>query len=158
MFVAEESPPYRNEISLHVWQKLAPLMPRAKGNVEKDEDDQRFLNGVFWVLRTGASWRDLPTEYGKWNSVYQRFKRWREKGVWEKVLEVLINEPDYEWLMFDIGQTHSRASGVGGMRTRGEREYATSNVRYLFPWMQMVCRSEYLAQWLPRQITKKMYY
>ena len=53
---------------------------------------------MFWVLRTGAPWRDLPPDYGKWGTVHQRFIRWRRKGVWEKLPEILIAEPDYHAL------------------------------------------------------------
>lgn len=158
MFVAEEPLPYHDEIGAYIWKKLEPLMPKTKSAEDKSEDNCRFLNGVFWILRTGAAWRELPPEYGKWNSVYRRFKRWREKGIWEKVLEVLINEPEYGWLMVDVRQTRFRATGTGGVEVWGERERATSNTRYIFPWMQMVCRSEYLAQWLPRQIAQKLSY
>ena len=69
------------------------------GGVAKD--NRLFINAVFWILRTGALWRDLPPEYGKWGTVYQRFNRWRDKRIWEKLLEILIDDPDFEWLMID---------------------------------------------------------
>ena len=68
-------------------------------------------------MRTGAPWRDLPPEYGKWNTVYRRFNRWKKSGVWEKILEKLIDDPDYEWLMIDAShiKVHPDAAGaVGG--------------------------------------------
>lgn len=80
------------------------------------QDNRRFINAVFWVLRTGAPWRDLPPDYGKWGSVHQRFIRWRRKGVWEKLLEILVDEPDYEWLMIDAShiRVHPHAAGAKG--------------------------------------------
>ena len=68
----------RHDINDRMWAVLEPLLPGQRGQWGGiAEDNRRFLNGVFWVLRTGAPWRDLPPQYGKWNSVYQRFRRWR---------------------------------------------------------------------------------
>ena len=90
------------------------------------QDNRRFINGVFWILRTGAPWRDLPPFYGKWGTVYQRFRRWRDKGIWEKLLEILVDEPDFEWLMIDAShcKVHPHAAGARGgnqdmSRTKG---------------------------------------
>ena len=91
---------HRHDISDKVWSLLKPHLPGQRGQWGGiAQDNRRFINAVFWVLRTGAPWRDLPPDYGKWGSVHQRFIRWRRKGVWEKLLEILIDEPDYEWLM-----------------------------------------------------------
>ena len=62
-------------------------------------DNRQFTNGVFWILRTGAPWHDLPVEYGDWKNTHRRFCRWRDKGEWERLLELLVHEPDFEWLM-----------------------------------------------------------
>ena len=81
---------------------LEPHLPGQRGQWGGiAQDNRRFINAVFWVLRTGLPWHDLPPDYGKWGSVHQRFIRWRRKGVWEKLLEILMDEPDYEWLMID---------------------------------------------------------
>ena len=93
---------HRHDISDAAWELIAPYLPGQRGQwggIAKD--NRRFINAVFWVLRTGAPWRDLPPDYGKWGTVHQRFIRWRRKGTWEKLLEILIDEPDFEWLMID---------------------------------------------------------
>ena len=91
---------HRHDISDNVWTLLEPHLPGRRGQWGGiAQDNRRFINAVFWVLRTGAPWRGLPPDYGKWGSVHQRFIRWRRKGVWEKLLEILIDEPDYEWLV-----------------------------------------------------------
>ena len=63
------------------------------------QGNRLFLNEVFWVLRTGAPWRDLPPDYGDWNNTRHRFCRWRDRGVWKELLDMVIDDPDYEWLM-----------------------------------------------------------
>jgi transposase len=75
---------------------------------------------VFWVLRTGAPWRDLPPDYGHWSNTHRRFIRWRNKGVWEKLLEILIEEPDYEWLTTDV--SHCKLHPHGGGAKEGNQK------------------------------------
>jgi len=53
-------------------------------------DNRRFLNGVLWILRPGGPWRDLPANYGDWKNTHRRFCRWRDKGIWEMLLEHLV--------------------------------------------------------------------
>ena len=106
----------RHDMSEAMWELLKPLLPGQKGQWGGiAEDNRRFLNGVFWNLRTGAPWRDLPSVYGKWNSVYQRFKRWRDNGTWERILELLIDEPDFEWLMIDASHVKVHPHGTGAV-------------------------------------------
>lgn len=79
---------HRHEISDKVLSLLEPRLPGQRGQWGGiAQDNRRFINAVFWILRTGASWRDLPSDYGNWNSVAKRFRRWIEQGVWEAILE-----------------------------------------------------------------------
>ncbi len=68
------------------------------------------------MLRTGAPWPDLPGEYGDWKNTHRRFTRWRDKRVWEKLLECLVTDVDYEWLMIDAShvKVHPHAAGARG--------------------------------------------
>ena len=78
---------HRHDISENVWALLEPHLPGQRGQWGGiAQDNRRFIDAVFWGLRTGAPWRDLPPDYGKWGSVHQRFIRWRRKGVWKKLL------------------------------------------------------------------------
>lgn len=91
--------PISNEQQCHdmsdkVWKLLESHLRGQWGGVA--QDNRRFINGVFWILRTGAPWRDLPSCYGKWGTVYQLFRRWRDKHILEKLLEILVDEPDFE--------------------------------------------------------------
>ena len=127
-----------HDLSDEIWAVLEPILPGRKGEWGGQAlDNRQFLNGVFWVLRTGRAWRELPAAYGKWGTVHQRFNRWRESGVWEKILEILIDEPDFEWLL-TLNQTKTN-----------------SPPRYLWPWLRMVCQSETLLQKIPQRITRK---
>ena len=151
---------HRHDITDKAWEKISPMLPGQRGQwggIAKD--NRKFINGVFWILRTGAPWRDLPPEYGKWGSVHQRFRRWRDNGTWEKILEALIEEPDYEWLMIDGShcKVHPHASGAKGGNQEMSRTKGGSIRRFTLPWMRLVCRSEYLLQKVPEQIAKKLF-
>ena len=148
-----------HNVSDKVWALLEPHLPGQKGQWGGiAEDNRKFINGVFWILRTGAPWRDLPPDFGNWNSVAKRFRRWVENGLWEKILEKIINEPDFEWLMIDASyvKVHSHATGAKGGNQDMERTKGGSVPRYIWPWMRMVCRSEYLLQRIPYMIAGKL--
>lgn len=112
----------RYELTTVQWQRLAPLLPGKAGDPGRTAADNRlFVNGVLWVLRSGAHWCDLPERYGKWKSLHQRFSRWAKAGVWDRVFEALIDDVDNEYLMLDttLVRAHQQAAtGKGGTRTR----------------------------------------
>ena len=149
----------RYDISDSVWVLIEPHTIGNKGTWGGNARDTRlFINAVLWILRTGAPWRDLPPDYGSWNTVQRRFCRWRDKGIWEKMLEALIDDPDYEWLMIDAThiKVHPHAAGaVGGNQDMG-RTKGGSIQRYIWPWMRMVCRSESLSLRVPSMIVSRL--
>ena len=145
----------RHDISDSAWERLEPHLPGRKGLWGGNaRDNRQFINGVFWILRTGAPWRDLPPAYGDWKNTHRRFCRWRDKGIWERLLEILIDEPDLEMLMIDASHVKVHAHGTGALG--GNQDMAVtkggSTPRYIWPWMRMVCRSEYLLQRVPQRI------
>ena len=108
---------HRHDISDSAWEKIRPYTIGEKGTRGGNARDTRqFINGVFWILRTGAPWRDLPETYGHWKNVHRRFCRWRDKGIWEKILEALVDDTDFEWLMIDAThvKVHPDAAGARG--------------------------------------------
>ena len=74
------------------------------------------MGSVYWRARTGVPWRDLPKAFGKWNTVFRRFRRWTKVGVFERLFNVINGEPDLEYAMIDgtIVQAHQKASGTKG--------------------------------------------
>jgi len=112
----------RRELTDRQWQRIEKLVPGKKGDRGRTGEDNRlFVDGVLWILRTGAPWRDLPEESGKWNSVYVRFLRWARNGIWESIFKALAGEPDFEHIMIDatIVRAHQHAAGAkGGLKIR----------------------------------------
>ena len=117
-----------------------------------------FINAVFWIMRTGAPWRDLPPDLGHWSNTHRRFIRWRNKGVWEKLLEVIIDEPDYEWLIIDAShcKVHPHAAGARGGNQEMSVTKGGSTPRYIWPWMRLVCRSERISHMVPELTVLKL--
>ena len=109
-------------ITDQVWDKVSPHLPGKVTDCGVSAADNRlFLEAVLWRVRTGSPWRDLPVTFGKWNSVFQRFRRWAKKGVFERLFELLSQEPDFEYALIDgtIVSVHQKASGArGGLKIR----------------------------------------
>jgi transposase len=99
------------------WERIAGMLPGRAGDPGATaKDDRRFLEAVLWRARTGPPWRDLPAGFGKWNSLFQRFRRRAEAGVFERLFERLSDEPDFECALIDgtIVTAHRKASGARG--------------------------------------------
>ena len=146
---------HRHDISDEKWALIAPHLPGQRGQWGGiAHDNRRFVNAVFWILRTGAPWRDLPPGHGKWKTVHERFRRWRDDGTWERLLEILVVDPDFEWLIIDAShvKVHQHGTGAAGGNQDMGRTKGGSTPRYIWPWMRMACRSESLLQAAPRRI------
>jgi len=104
------------------WAKIAMLLPgKATDRGVTASDNRLFLETVLWRVRTGLPWRDLPDDFGNWNSVFQRFRRWALAGVFDRIFERLSDDPDFEYALIDgtIVSTHQKASGAkGGLKIR----------------------------------------
>ena len=70
------------------WQRIEPLLPRGRRGAHR-VDDRRVISGVMHMLRSGARWRDCPSEYGPYTTIYNRFNRWSKQGIWEAIFYTL---------------------------------------------------------------------
>lgn len=102
------------------WQSIAPVLPHKSRGIPR-VNDRRVLNGIFWVLRSGAPWRDLPERYGPYTTCYNRFVRWRRAGVWDCVLTAISQRSVAEVQMIDstIVRAHQHASCVANHKGEG---------------------------------------
>ncbi len=112
----------RYEIADKQWTKIADLFPSSKGKRGGQWRDHReMMNGMFWVLCSGAPWRDLPERYGSWQTVYDRFRRYRISGFFDRILErLLLKLNEQGRIDFDLWQVdsttiraHKSAAGAG---------------------------------------------
>ena len=89
-----------SKLTSEQWSKILDFLKERTGVYVKSEQEcKRFIEGVLWMSRSGAPWRMLPAGYGKWYSVYRRFSRWNEQGIWEKMHQHFADEPDMEHLI-----------------------------------------------------------
>ena len=103
----------RHELSDEQWALVQPFLPRAaKGRAPRNP--RMMLNAVFWLLHTGAPWRDLPERFGPWKTAFNTFSRWRKAGAFERILEALQIQLDREglidWNLWCVDGSHIRAS------------------------------------------------
>jgi transposase len=104
----------RHERTDAQWERLQPLLPPQRPATGRPAKDHRtVVDAIFWRLKTGAPWRDLPERYGPWQTVYSRFRRWQQGGVWERVLAALHTEADacgeLDWVLHFVDGTTVRA-------------------------------------------------
>ena len=75
------------------WKRVKPILPPQRGGIGRPPNDHRtVLGGILWVARTGSSWREMPEEYGKWETAYRRHELWLGQGLWGQILQVLGEE------------------------------------------------------------------
>ena len=101
----------RFDLSDQEWAVIAPLLPNKPRGVPR-QDDRRVLNGIFWTLRTGSPWRDLPERYGPYTTCYNRFVRWRKAGIWDTLLKAVSEAYDGKIQMIDssVVRVHQHAA------------------------------------------------
>jgi transposase len=97
------------------WEKILQLLKTYQNiYIGQESDCRNFLEAVLWMTRSGAQWRLLPPSYGNWNTIYKRFARWSEHGIFEKLFEQISNDRDLEYLLIDstIVRAHACSSGA----------------------------------------------
>jgi len=146
----------RHDLSDLQWGKMEPIIKERLGNWggSNANDNRVFVNACLWIIRTGTPWRDLPPQYGIYNAVHRRYKRWCDCHHWDFILAELIDEPDFEWLMIDASHSkvHPHAAGAVGGNQAMERTKGGSIPKFTLRWMRMVCQSESLSRKVQRLI------
>ena len=83
----------RDELTDAQWALIQPLLPPQRPRTGRPALDHRLIvNAILWLTRTGAPWRDPPERYGSWKTVYSRFRRWNQHGIWDQMFNALIAE------------------------------------------------------------------
>lgn len=118
--------PRRYELTDDQWDRLAPLLPPQRARTGRPAHDHRtIVNGMLWILRSGAPWRDLPERYGPWQTVDARFRRWQRAGVWDRVLTALQSQAaadgTLDLTLTLIDGTHIRAHQQAAGAKKGGR-------------------------------------
>jgi transposase len=111
----------RYELTDPQWERLRALLPPQKPHTGRPARDHRqIVNGILWIIRTGAPWRDLPERYGSWQTVASRFYRWRKAGLWERLFAAVQQQGDaqgeLDWRIHYVDGTivraHQHAAGA----------------------------------------------
>jgi transposase len=105
----------RHELTDEQFSKIEKILPGRKNSVGVTAKDNRaFMNGVIWIFKTGAPWRDLPVRYGHWKNVHRRFSRWSKSGIFDAVFRILSQDQGMEFLLIDgtIVKAHQHATGA----------------------------------------------
>jgi transposase len=104
----------RHELTNSQWERLQPLLPPQKPKTGRPAaDHRRILNGILWIIRTGAPWRDVPEPYGSWQTIASRFYRWRKAGIWARLFAAVQQQADaakhLDWDIHYVDGTMVRA-------------------------------------------------
>jgi len=111
----------------HEWQQILPfLRSRPDLYIGQERECRKFLEAVLWITRSGAQWsgaqwRLLPHEYGAWNTIYKRFARWSERGVWEAMHQHFACDPDFEHLILDSTVVRAHAAAAGAQKKAADK-------------------------------------
>lgn len=113
----------RYELPDAAWELIKDLVSPEQKMGRPRSDDRLLLNGIFWILCSGATWRDLPERFGPWSTVYQRFRDWRDDGTFDRVLERLHVRLNQEglidldtWMIDSTAVRATRASSGAGKK------------------------------------------
>ena len=105
------------------------LRQERRIHTKERETIRRFVEAIFWMSRSGAQWRFLPATYGEWNSVYKRFARWDDLGVWERLFERVADDPDLQRVLIDATVVRAHACAAGAPQKGADKGRRGSGAR-----------------------------
>ena len=112
---------YRHDLTNAEWVRIKDMFPpehpkEGKRGRPAKYDNRRIMNGILWIARTGAPWRTLPEQYGKWQAVYARFRLWKKLEIFEAIFAILSADADKENLSIDSTACKVHQSANGGKK------------------------------------------
>ncbi len=111
------------------WKKIKLFLQTQEHlYIGKDAECRQFLDAMVWMARSGAQWRLLPEGYGNWNSIYKRFARWEQQGIFKKMIESFAGNPDLENLMLDSTITRAHSCAAGALKKTAAKKNKPSDV------------------------------
>lgn len=127
----------RHELTDEQWAMVEPLIPARAARTGRPASNRRIvLNGIFWLLHTGAPWRDLPERFGPWQTIYHHFAKWRREGVFARIVEALQIKLDrrglIDWDLWCIDGANVRAARAAA----GADKKVSSAIRQNLPTMR----------------------
>ena len=138
--------PRRYELTDEAFERIEPLLPKQKPGGQW-KDHRTVLNGMFWILNSGAQWRDVPERYGKWPTVYDRYRRWMREGMFDRILNRLHLELDadgrIDWDVFDVDGSSIRAHQSAAVAAKNHSKKRATQSPATMPWDD---RAEALAR------------
>jgi transposase len=128
----------RHTLTDEQWQLVEPLVPRSVAWTGRPAKDPRLmLDGIFWILATGAPWRDLPERFGPWQTVYDHFAKWRRSGVFDRIVEALQVKLDQNglidwdlWCVDGASVRATRAAAGADKKVAGGTKTSRSTTRW----------------------------
>ena len=116
--VIEMTAQRRYELTDEEWGRIKGYFPeREAGQKGRPRNEDRpILNGILWIVRSGAAWRDLPERYGAWSIVYSRFVQWQEEGLFDTILKELSEEADFQDMSIDSSTVKAHQASAGAKK------------------------------------------
>ena len=143
----------RHALTDEQWELLAPLIPARHAKTGRPARDPRLmLDGIFWILATGAPWRDLPDRFGPWQTVYDHFRTWRKSGAFDRIIEALQIKLDRNglidwdlWCVDGASSRAARAAAGAGKKVASDTKTSPKTTR----WAAAGAGLDQSSTWLP---------
>lgn len=113
----------RHAISDKQWQRIEPLFPAYTTGRPSKLSNRDALNAIIWQTKTGVPWRDLPATFGPWKTVYSRFRKWTDSGLFEQIFKIILagDDPDMENVSLDSTTVRVHQKGTGAQKTQSAK-------------------------------------